>query len=386
MRHFTIFGTGSWLFHRYLIVIFKDESLRDLAIRFISKLWMAQNSKRGAVPLSSKTLRKEFGPALPNVAKKLEIAGYLEVKPYKVGRYCKQYRLTELMTRFKFEVVGEHEKEDCLSERELAKSQLPPNYRMILENSERTRFDAAGAKQFLKENKFKSPAALSWRENFITLIERKDWPPFKPDEYGRFHYFWTTTPKDLRPFFTSPRGERLLHIDVASCQVCLHSSLYPVASTEKPRFIEVCQAGTFWALMNDQLGNRFDLNDPESKRALKDMVFQDILYAWATYNSDFTDAFKRLFPELAGLIIKARRDRSSKQLPHISTEMQALESEIIIKTAIKSVLESSKNAYVCSLHDCVICTDDLKDKVREALKSAFLHQVGFVPMLKEELL
>ncbi len=138
------------------------------------------------------------------------------------------------------------------------------------------------------------------------------------------------------------------------------------------RFIEVCQAGTFWTLINEKLGYEFDLNDAQSKSQLKEWVFQDILYAWRTYPSRFMGAWKQLFTELAGRIIKARRDRASKGSPHISTEMQALESEIIIKTAIKSVIERNEGAYVCSLHDCVICTEELKDTIKSALNCAFI--------------
>ncbi len=381
--HFTIFGTNSSTFKTYLRFAFADEGMREVAISFISQLWIAQNSRAEGVRIKSTRLRQEFGRNIGKIIAELRASGYLNATKYKVGCFSQRYCLTPKMTRFKFEEIGEQKKLETLQKHESDRSILPPIYRKISENASKTIFDSEKAKAFVKAYPYCSQTARDWRESFITLIERGDFPAPQVDRYGRLHYFWTATPRDLRPFFKSPDGRVLAHIDVASAQVCLHASLYSPDSLEKLRFIEICQQGTFWNLLNEQLPVQFDLKNEDSKRKLKEMVFQDTFYAWRTYSSPYTEAFKRLLPELAALVIKERRNRIIGSADHISTEMQELESTIIIKTAIASVLNESPDAYICSLHDCVICTDDMKNQVKNAINAAFLGKLGFAPKLKE---
>jgi hypothetical protein len=161
----------------------------------------------------------------------------------------------------------------------------------------------------------------------------------------------------------------------------LHVHLYPADSTEKNRYLSIVQSGKFWGFMNDATGKPFDLSDEDDKAELKEMVYQQIFFAYREpmkgTTATFAVIFKREFPILWSEINALKMSKGPKQSGPLAKLMQQNEAEIVVE----AILSLKDKPYpLISIHDAIVTTKDGLDDVEQALKQSF-EPVGLVPQL-----
>jgi len=189
----------------------------------------------------------------------------------------------------------------------------------------------------------------------LGVVYRKD---------GRSYHPGCMMPRDLRRQSLLD-GEPLTECDLGSCYFACLASMLPDCD-EKERLISSLKSGSFYAELFEEAG--LELDKP---RVQKEILFNHDLgrrKQWLLF-----DALARLYPGLTYIIERLRKKHGpsgfSKVLMRIEGQVMDLAWTSLAKLGVKSL----------RLHDAMLCAESQAAKVSDAIRSAGLFVLGFVP-------
>lgn len=254
--------------------------------------------------------------------------------------------------------------------------------RLIRRSIEGITFDCEAAVEFVHTQSYKSEFAMRRRLAVIERFREHEFS-FSSDKAGRFYHMFTICPRDLRKFATF-NGKGFFEIDVSDCQPSLHVSLYPRASAERNRYIEVVSSGKFKSFINDKLPHPYDFEKEEQIKKFKRRMFKSVFYGSITAKPrQESEAFKAEFPELFHLIWKRKEQYGKRELP---VAMQRLEANIAINTVatrLAKMHNADENFCLISIHDCFLTTLEYVAEVKSVFEEELERFLRFKPKLKE---
>jgi hypothetical protein len=190
---------------------------------------------------------------------------------------------------------------------------------------------------------------------------------------GRLHWAITNMPRGLRSLLRYG-GERLVEVDVSSCQPFLAARFYPVGEEERRRYLADVTSGFYERIgaAAGWQGSRDDLKREVLKRVLFGSEEQASGPVW--------EAFAALYPVLASIIAEGKRKLRPWQGDRdLALRLQGAEAEVFIDGALRRIAEEMPDVPALPLHDCLLTTAGNAAAVEEVLRSEFLRQFGEVP-------
>lgn len=203
----------------------------------------------------------------------------------------------------------------------------------------------------------------------------KDWT-FHRCRAGRLHYPLTNLPKALRRQLRLG-GERLMEIDVSSCQPFLACSLYSSEhGRERARYISDVRSDSFYEQIGRIAG--FTGNRRELKKAILASVFfgsreQAAGAIWET--------FAGLYPVLAEILMESKRviKRPWRGDCEMALRLQRAESSIFIDGALRRIAEEMPEIPALPIHDCLLTVETNVAEVESILSEEFLRHFDVAP-------
>lgn len=186
---------------------------------------------------------------------------------------------------------------------------------------------------------------------------------------GRFYSAVTCMPKDMRPMLLID-GEETTEIDLGSSQPYFALSLYPEHSKERQRYYKALQGGIY------ELINQRCIRPYKNRDYYKTICIAQIFYKEVS-EGIFWDAFKKEFPEMAGLITSFKKLHSNTDLAYL---LQKAESDAVILDACEKLMRAG--IPVATVHDSILCKKSDSEFVAKALEAAALRAVGDKPVVK----
>jgi len=195
---------------------------------------------------------------------------------------------------------------------------------------------------------------------------------------GRLHYAMTNLPRGLRSLLRYG-GERLVEVDVSSCQPFLAASLYPVGEEEERlRYLADVRSG-FYERLGEAAGR--PVTNDESRKKLKREVLSRIFFGSEEQASGpVWEAFATLYPVLAGIIFEGKRELMPWSGDRdLALRLQGIEAAVFIDGALRRIADEMPGVPALPLHDCLLTVADKAEAVLAVLQEEFLRQFGEVP-------
>jgi hypothetical protein len=202
------------------------------------------------------------------------------------------------------------------------------------------------------------------------------------DKQGRVYTLPVIIPRALRPFFRW-RGERLMIVDISSCQPLLHTIIYGAFNYEGKEvylYKYLCESGKLYSFLNESLVAPYDINDEDQYKELKTRLFGEVYYGHPDKQDrgELWHIFRKSFPFLAQKLDELKA-RDHRPLPRL---MQEIEADIVIKEVIGNSLDS--DFPLVSIHDAVMTTKEGVPYVRKKIEEVFLNDLRLVPKIKNK--
>lgn len=154
--------------------------------------------------------------------------------------------------------------------------------------------------------------------------------------------------------------------DTKQTQSLSHACVSSDLSAHQPEetlFYELCLKGELYEYMMEQSGMQ---HMPRKK--FKKRFFCDVLYDEYYADRPMMRVFQSLFPNVARFI----RDEKRGDYRHFSWKMQKLESDIIIGTVVRRLMDEYPHVPLITVHDSIATTPQYADLVRTVM----LEEIG----------
>ncbi len=139
-------------------------------------------------------------------------------------------------------------------------------------------------------------------------------------------------------------------------------------SQDEQHFVRLCEEGQLY----EELMERVEM--PVRKWVKQD--FFEVLFGKNSLKSPLKEEFKELFPNVAE-VIRIHKRQDYKFLPCL---MQNIESNFIINTVCRRLMNEIPDAPVFTIHDSILTTREFADEVQEIIKEEF-RRLGLSPTL-----
>lgn len=190
---------------------------------------------------------------------------------------------------------------------------------------------------------------------------------------GRVFTNITNMKKEIRKCLFAD-GEKLVSVDLKSCQPVLLSILYNDSiaehAAEKEKFTKIVSENDIYNYLSGP-----DVPRSEAKVGMFILMFAK---PWSHKGAAW-DKFSTEFPILAGLITETKKKFGYK---HLSRLMQQKEASIMISCVMQELHD--RGIYGLSCHDSVICKPGDLETVKEIINRHFYNHMGFLPVLVED--
>lgn len=364
--------------------------------------------------------------------KPLEDAGFIEVNHrFKIGRYCKQYRLTEKarndtwVSRTEEELFPIEKRSKSTNKGGACVMHVSPWGRIaaalndpknlpdgdmkelllwveknvkevdlfeceeleetIVKRGERSYEDYQKARAKSKESRIKKgkPELPNLTKDYfiegerhqVDSIRNKDANVSLDKNNGRVYHSIANLSKDYRKFLRH-KGHKLVNVDVKTCQPCLLASFYGESETEKEekaRFVKFVTDKDYYS----ELGSVVNIQlRAKCKTQSMLVMFGRLIHQ----NCAIGKAFSILFPVLAGILNEIRRFNYKD----IAYKMQKMESTIMIQGALADFQRLHPEKFAVPIHDSFLIHEDDTPLVSELIARHFRLQMGFLPVLRIE--
>jgi len=291
-----------------------------------------------------------------------------------------------------------------------------PVHKHLREWVKRVEVDVRGAKQAVTNSERLFPDR-SIHHHAIDRLDAIDDPQnltFCYSRYGRVFSNVTNLPREIRPYLRIG-AEPLVSVDVRNCQpllLCLikqrknktsgrkkdkqtkkeskpstdatseRFSFEGIDNTEVMDFAtepsqiscsyqKLCEGGGFYEHMMGLLGTG-------DRDKVKTTAYH-YLFGPTTFRSRFADVFEREFPEIAGTVRTMKRGGYER----VARALQEIESDLMIHTACKHIMQSDPSIPLVTIHDAVMTTPAHVETVTAAIRDAFATR-GLSPSFKQE--
>lgn len=146
-------------------------------------------------------------------------------------------------------------------------------------------------------------------------------------------------------------------------------------------FVSLCEAGQIYEYLMRRLAKPGGSYSPEERGRFKKKFFREVFYGKTetTINSEFGKLFAQDFPSVYAAILE------EKELGYqfFSRRMQMVESDFIIGTVCRRVMEEFPDAWFNTIHDSILCTEEYADRVLGIMREEF-GVLGLNPTIKVE--
>ena len=216
---------------------------------------------------------------------------------------------------------------------------------------------------------------FAWERSVQKIADHQWW--FKWDhKTGRVFNNITSLPKVLRPY-ACLCGDPCVEIDVANSQPFLLASLYPAASAEKTRYVEIVCGGSFYETVGAAAG--IDWQQGSKGRAwLKEQVFTQVLFGRPLHYLPLWKGFCRIFPELGALILAEKMDDHAK----LALRLQRAEASIMLGGAVPELEEVFPSLPMLTIHDSLLVPMGYASVAEEVIRRHFTAAIGSEPTLR----
>jgi hypothetical protein len=261
------------------------------------------------------------------------------------------------------------------------------------------------------------PEAHRTRQLSLEMLRDRDFF-FKPDAHGRVHTNLTNLWSPFRQFLRF-EGEVLVNIDIANSQPlffglvvrnrmrtqregqeCTNRSLLPSPSPspfhydaesigsmkvesgcnsiprDLRRYLQIAEEGQFYEHMMTALG--IPINKP-NRSAFKAEFFGKVFYCKPNYYTRERKAFMAEFPTVLQHITRLKKD-DPRNAP---LALQRAESDFVIGTVCKRILNESPETPLWTIHDSVTTITSRAEFVRQVMEEEFAS-LGVHPRLRIE--
>ncbi len=338
-----------------------------------------EHQQGGWISIHSKVLQSEVGRHYRAVIDELVTMGIVESQgSWQQGHRANGYRLTE-----KFR-DGEHE----VSEQSRG---VPAKTRIRIDDTDTTALNLVA--MFDKVMIPEGVQAEGWNGSALARIRRGQFFATR-GSYGRLFTSFSNLSKAIRKELHTVDGERLVEVDVASCQplllwrLALNRSGHSRTETFSPQYRTLCESGQLYDYLlelcqteshKQSVPDRLDeVNWPRDKGELKE-AFLSMLFTRVgpMRRSPVYKLFKKAFPDMARYLVASKK----KNYRQTSWDCQLLESQLIVDGACTSVLASYPEAVLLTVHDAVLVQKKFVGVVESAILNEF-RSIGVSPTLK----
>jgi hypothetical protein len=183
-----------------------------------------------------------------------------------------------------------------------------------------------------------------------------------------------TTPSALPAYTTCKASREVMQSTAQTGFAKLNKSPSRVAvnrshlSDDEQQFVRLCGEGHLY----EELMERMEL--PFRKWVKQD--FFEVLFGKNSLKSPLKEEFKELFPHVAEVIRSLKR-HDYKFLPCL---MQNIESNFVINTVCRRLMNEIPDAPVFTIHDSILTTNEFADEVQQIMSEEF-QGLGLSPKL-----
>jgi hypothetical protein len=216
---------------------------------------------------------------------------------------------------------------------------------------------------------------------------------FVPDNYGRIHTNLTNLHKQLRacvryeertlvnidivnaqPFFLACAIDNIVNIRVTMQRERKES--YPYGGTldvlNAKRFCDIACQGMFYEEL-------MALGRIRTREAAKKVFFRGLFGdASRPYMAESVAILRQVFPEVVSVAQWLKKD----DYRELARSLQRAESEFVIGTVCKHLMESHPNVPVWTIHDSIVTTPEHVGLVKDMMEGLARERFGLIPSLK----
>ena len=145
----------------------------------------------------------------------------------------------------------------------------------------------------------------------------------------------------------------------------------PFLSQDELSFVELCETGQLYDCFMDRM------NFPIRKWAKKD-VFA-VIYGTNSFTSPLKEDFNEFFPGVAE-VVRVHKRKDYRYLPHL---MQNIESNFVINTVCRRLMNEIPDAPVFTIHDSILTTRPWVEQIQKIMQDEF-GKLGLSPTLHED--
>lgn len=293
-------------------------------------------------------------------------------------------------------------------------------------------------KEFKEENMPSNPIEI-YNSHFRTIekFRLKKWSYVVDGTAGRFHSNITALPKILRECITY-RGKRLKSYDIKNAQVYLSivflkkelfirrnilekiskynkyymiewnkvnnnnkdiSTIMLVELIEKNensddvrKYIELALNGDIYMFFGKHLvGENFEkLNDKEIRALGKQELIECLFRSNSAINfKESSKVFQKLFPNVYSIfkeIKKGRKSEENDDKPNksLACTLQSIEADLVLNKICKEYSEIHPNEYNSTVHDCIVTTEEMIEKIKPIIIMHLNEFIGYEPKVDFE--
>lgn len=384
-----------------------------------------RDDNRGYVSLKIEYLRRVIpGRVLPKLIRHLITAEVIECDGWYIkGRKARGYRLSSKFRnvktqRIRCEKVKLTRKIRCLSERGRAAISLDI-HKYLLRWLQHLEIDVDEAVWIVEQANISDERKTIIRHSIDRIFEQ-EWN-FSFDPFGRVHTNLTNLSSLVRSTLHLG-GNNLVEIDIANSQplflalLVLHfrsnkdktldyktfknennfdilspspylritqcnvlqeitgyefTSIRQKLAKDEQKYLALCEEGRLYEYLQEMLGI-----ERMSRKEFKRQFFQ-VLFGANSYHTEFRQLFRELFPQLSKVIHRHKRRKPQ----YLAQLMQWYESNFVIGTVCRRLMENHPEFPVLTIHDSILTTAPHAETVKSIIEQEFSN-LGLFPTLK----
>ena len=307
-----------------------------------------------------------------------------EITPGKIGSKIISYRFTKKYFGQKVKnILSEKETKYIVESKEssikiiMAKKELSPNHKYLLECLDNVEIDYPTASSYLEEIYDKDLRELNHAYNCakisIDSIKDKNWFFTVSPVVNRVFTNVSNLKSELRRYLTY-QGKKLVEIDITNSQPLLLYTLYKdKTSNEAMAYKDLVESGRFNEGISALCGLTF--SNASDRKAFKTQLFRE-LFDNEKHSGKYTKLFYDTFPILAAEIKEIKRVDYRK----MSHYLQNLESDLIINNVVTICRELKIPAL--TIHDSILTLSEYKEDVSNIIVEQCQLMYDVSPKLK----
>ena len=306
--------------------------------------------------------------------------------------FSKGYRFTKKHTKskLKFEqitlksLVTKIKKANDDKKKKLLKTSYIAN---VVSSIKDLRFNYDDALDFIESQNFNIEKYNFWVLQLENLKKINDTNLIlTTDGNGRLYHNVTSLPTKLLELCYWKNGQPLLEIDISNCAPYLLNKIilnkYKLKSfsddlpTDILEYAEITSGGYLYEHLMAYEG--LDYNNPIERREYKTKFFKSVFYG-KYHNSRYFKNFKQIFPNVAAVIIEAKK----YNYEDLSNKLMNVESDLMIKMVLPRLYKHKKSLSIITKHDAIICKEKDTFLINNIIQECCYDFIDLVPTIKE---